>query len=133
MCPDYLGTSIDPNAQGHDKPRHCSPARTFARCVDYFPRNPNGYRSAPIPCRPSVISSQNRRRISRMVSNSTWSVNQVRAETGLSGSRTTIWRCIRSNEHICRQTMQKAPHLTNFRKQARLEFARKNMARNGKM
>ncbi|VDO68420.1 unnamed protein product [Heligmosomoides polygyrus] len=93
-------------------------------CVDHFLRNPN--RSAPVPGRPRLISSQNRRRISRMVSNSTWSVNQVRAETRLSASRTTIWRCIRSNEHICRQTMQKAPHLTNFHKQA-------YMARNGKM
>ncbi|VDP43121.1 unnamed protein product [Heligmosomoides polygyrus] len=45
--------------------------------VDHFLLNPNGYRSAPAPGRPRVISSQNRRQISRMVSNSTWSVNQV--------------------------------------------------------
>ncbi|VDP51017.1 unnamed protein product [Heligmosomoides polygyrus] len=63
-----------------------------------------------------------------MVSNSTWSVNQVRAEADQSASTTTIWRCIRSNEHIFRQTMQKAPHLTNFHMQARLEFARKYRA-----
>ncbi|VDL66732.1 unnamed protein product [Nippostrongylus brasiliensis] len=68
--------------------------------VARYLRNPDGYLSAPSHERPRLLSSQDHRRIGRMVSNSTWGVNKIRSSTGPAASRTTIYRSIRMNDHI---------------------------------
>ena len=96
-------------------------------CVGRYLQNPDNYRSTSVSGRPRALSEQDRRRIARLSSNSSHSVNQIRAQTGVSASRATVWRSIRSNAHISRQSMQKAPRLTARHKKERLEFARRNM------
>ncbi|XGW23090.1 hypothetical protein V3C99_005379 [Haemonchus contortus] len=97
-------------------------------CIGNYIRNPGAYRSARIVGRPRNLTAQDHRRIARMASNSTLSLNQIRASMGLAVSRMTISRSIRSNEHITREVMKKAPRLNAQHKNARLEFARRNMA-----
>ena len=61
------------------------------------------------------------------MANTSLSVSQIRAQMGLSVSRTTVWRSIRSEEYITRETMKKATRLSTRHKLSRLEFARGNM------
>ena len=97
-------------------------------CIARFIRDPGSYRSQPIPGRPRILTAQDNRRIARLVANTSLSVSQIRAQMGLSVSRTTVWRSIRSDEYITRETMKKATRLSTRHKLTRLEFARRNMA-----
>ena len=105
--------------------------RRLGRSFSYiarFIRDPGSYRSQPIPGRPRILTAQDNRRIARLVANTSLSVSQIRAQMGLSVSRTTVWRSIRSDEYITRETMKKATRLSTRHKLTRLEFARRNMA-----
>ncbi|XGW11266.1 hypothetical protein V3C99_012625 [Haemonchus contortus] len=97
-------------------------------CIGNYIQNPGACRSARVVGRPRSLTAQDHRRIARMASNTSLSVNQIRASMGSAVSRMTISRSIRPNEHISREVMKKAPRPNAQHKNARLEYARRNIA-----
>ncbi|XGW04337.1 hypothetical protein V3C99_015474 [Haemonchus contortus] len=89
-------------------------------------RDPGAYDKGGARGRQRKLSSRDEREIWRRASNSTISVNQIRADLKLSASKTTVWRAIKRSGNIVREVMRKAPRLTNSHKIARIGFAQKN-------
>ncbi|KIH65665.1 hypothetical protein ANCDUO_04011 [Ancylostoma duodenale] len=100
-----------------------------ANCIHNYLKDPNGYRKKKSPGRPTVLSEATSRHLRRILSNSTASLGEVKADLGLSASRTTIWRAIKKSKQIIRQVMKPAPRLTQAHKSARLRFVQKNFTR----
>ncbi|RCN43932.1 hypothetical protein ANCCAN_10047 [Ancylostoma caninum] len=100
-----------------------------ANCIHNYLKNPNSYRKKKNPGRPRVLSEATSRHLCRILSNSTVSLGEVKADLGLSASRTTIWRTIVMPKQITRQVMKPAPRLKQAHKCARLRFVQKNFTR----
>lgn len=83
--------------------------------------------------RPRKLTSRNEREIGRKSSNSTSSAADIKSDLNLHVSKKTILRSIHRNPHLKRQNMMKAPTLTAAHHQARIDFARNNMARDWTM
>ena len=98
--------------------------------VSRYLRAPESYGCKGRSGRPKKLTAQDERQIGRLVSNSTISVNDVRASLSTAVSRMTVWRAIKRNDNIVRCRLRPAPRLTESHKAARLLFARKNMATN---
>ena len=93
-----------------------------------FLRNPIRYGAKTSLGRPRILTPTDKRYIGRKVLNSTISISRIRGELGLSASRTTVWRAIRCNPNMVRQTMKKAPRLLQYHRDMRLQFSRWNIA-----
>lgn len=91
--------------------------------------NPQQYGSKSSPGRPKKLSPRQKRDIIRLASNSTKSITQIRHESGVSASKSTILRVLHNDPHIVRAKMMPVPLLKDRHKVARLEFARENMNR----
>uniref|UniRef100_A0A7I4YE78 DDE_3 domain-containing protein n=1 Tax=Haemonchus contortus TaxID=6289 RepID=A0A7I4YE78_HAECO len=95
-------------------------------CINEYLRNPDQYGKKNSPGRPRLLSAQDERTIGRVLSNSTKSLNRLRAEMRLLVSKTTVWRVIQRSESITREMMRRVPRLSERHKVARLQFAMKN-------
>ena len=98
-----------------------------------FLRDPSGYGTAKVSGRPSKLSKRDKRRIIRKASNSTLSCADIGNNLNLDVSRCTIWRTLKQSSHLIWSKLISGPYLKEHHKAARLEFARKSMARNWKM
>uniref|UniRef100_A0A7I4Y079 HTH_38 domain-containing protein n=1 Tax=Haemonchus contortus TaxID=6289 RepID=A0A7I4Y079_HAECO len=93
--------------------------RTHCVVFSYL-RDTEAYDKGGAQGRQRKLSSRDEREIWRRASNSTISVNQIRADLKLSASKTTVWRAIKRSGNIVREVMRKAPRLTNSHRMARL-------------
>uniref|UniRef100_A0A915CWV4 Tc3 transposase DNA binding domain-containing protein n=1 Tax=Ditylenchus dipsaci TaxID=166011 RepID=A0A915CWV4_9BILA len=81
--------------------------------IDRFVKNPQQYgRKKHTGCKPKISPRMQRRIISRS-SNSTMSINQIRADLGIKESKTTVWRVVDNNPNIVREKMKATPNLTD--------------------
>lgn len=80
--------------------------------------------------RPKVLSVRETRQVARLASNSMRSANIIKKELRLSASKSTILRAIKSQRHIIRAKLKKAPMLNAVHKVKRLEFAKNHMSTN---
>lgn len=97
--------------------------------VQNFLADTSGYGQKKSSGRKRKLSKRDERRIGKEASNSAKSCNEIKRELDLDVSKTTIWRAIDRNPNIVRQKMMAAPRLLPRHKDARMEFARKNMDR----
>lgn len=95
--------------------------RNFLKNQDNYGRNKKG---GP-KCK---LSDRNKRMIIRLASNSINSLNDVVKKLNLNVSRSTVNRVLNNAPHIVRQKLKTMPRLLPRHKQARLNFARRNMA-----
>lgn len=79
--------------------------------------------------RKSKFSDRVKRQIIKSASNSTKSLAQLRAECKLDVSREAIRQVLKANPNIVRSKKMSTPSLKPIHKENRLQFARKNMAR----
>lgn len=100
--------------------------RSKCAVINYL-KGPANYGTRASPGRPTVLSSQDVRHIQRLLSNSTTSISQVKADLSLNVSRMTIWRAATGSGSIVRESMKRAPRLTDRHRAERLQFARKHM------
>lgn len=100
------------------------------RVVQNFLKNPDGYGQVKRPGRKRKIDQRGVSRILRAASNSSKSLKDLKDLAGTSVSRSTVWRVLNRSENIQHAKMKSAPRLEERHKEARVEFARKNMDRN---
>lgn len=101
--------------------------------IQKFVTKLGGYGQKTRKGRPRKLSKRDEHQISRAMSNSTKSLNQIKRGFQLNVSKSTIFRAIQRNPNIVREKMKSAPKLKDIRKHVRLEFARNNMNRNWKL
>ncbi|EYC23067.1 hypothetical protein Y032_0016g3107 [Ancylostoma ceylanicum] len=77
--------------------------------------------------RPRKVSAHDERRILRVASNSTSSINGIRLDFQLSLSETTTWRVLKRSSAIVREEMKKLPETTDQHKATRMVFAQQNI------
>uniref|UniRef100_A0A915CR11 Transposase Tc1-like domain-containing protein n=1 Tax=Ditylenchus dipsaci TaxID=166011 RepID=A0A915CR11_9BILA len=99
-----------------------------ALLIDRFVKNPQQYGRKKHTGRKPKISPRMQRRIISRSSNSTMSINQIRADLGIKESKTTVWRVVDNNPNIVREKMRATPNLTDQHRRDRLEFARLHMS-----
>uniref|UniRef100_A0A7I4YN82 HTH_Tnp_Tc3_2 domain-containing protein n=1 Tax=Haemonchus contortus TaxID=6289 RepID=A0A7I4YN82_HAECO len=75
------------------------------------------------------VTARDEWKILRAAPNSTFSLNQIRSESNLSVSKTTVWRAVRRCENITKQAMNKALRIADRHREVRLEFANMNLGR----
>lgn len=111
---------------GHSLRQIAKQLKRSVNCISQFFKN--GRRCDKFSTgRPRVLTPRDENHIRRLVSNTTISANQVRAEISTTASKSTILRAIHRNDNIVRQQMKKAPMQKPQHKQARVAFARANM------
>lgn len=104
-----------------------------SRCaVANFLKNPAKYGQNKNAGRKKKLSERDTRRIVNKSSNSTLSCSQIRTELKLEASVSTVWRALKLSPNIVRAKMNSAPRLLPRHKEARLEFARRNMPQDWK-
>uniref|UniRef100_A0A8R1DTE1 Tc3 transposase DNA binding domain-containing protein n=2 Tax=Caenorhabditis japonica TaxID=281687 RepID=A0A8R1DTE1_CAEJA len=98
--------------------------------INRFVLNPNPNRqkkkNGPAP----KLNSRARRSVTRVVSNSMKSCNNINQELNLGVSKLTVWRALKEDSNITRAVMRPAPRLTKVHKTRRLDFAQRNMSTN---
>lgn len=99
------------------------------RVVQNFLNDKENYGQTKRTGRKRLLDKRTEARIVRKASNSSLSVNQIRAEVGTSVSKSTVWRTIRRQTFMDFQKLKPAPRLLPRHIEARLEFARNNMNR----
>lgn len=77
--------------------------------------------------RPSKLSMGNKRRITRIASNPEKSSNQIKVESGVDVSASTIRRVLRTRFHIKKQKTVRAQRLERHLSQSRFKFAEANL------
>ena len=77
--------------------------------------------------RPTVTTNADKRHILRCASNSSGSLRQIKEDSGVSVSRSTVRRIILSSPNIKRMKIKRKPPLTQKNKDQRLVFARNHM------
>lgn len=97
-----------------------------------FLKNPASYGQKKSPGRKKKLSAREERHVVSKASNSTKSCSQIRAELNLDASISTVWRTLKQSPNISRSKMNSAPRLLTRHKEARLEFARRNMSQDWK-
>ena len=112
---------------GHSTRQIAAQLRRSRCAVFNYLKDPVGYGRKPGSGRPPVLSGQDVRHIQRLLSNSTASIRQVKADLSLDASRMTIWRAATGSGNIVRESMKRAPRLTDRHKAERLQFARRNI------
>jgi transposase len=80
--------------------------------------------------RKPLLTPRDKRMIIQKASNKTISINQIKRETGLQASKSTIWRVIDRCPNLRSAKKVKKPMVTIKNKKARLEFAKKYMSWN---
>jgi transposase len=100
------------------------------KVVSNFLRNPETYGTNKKGGPKKKLSPRTERRLINLSSNSTKSCRKLAHECGANVSRWTILRVLHKSPHIRRQKMKTALNLSMRHKQARLEFAQRNMNRN---
>lgn len=95
--------------------------------VVHYLRDPSNYGKNCKGRVAKVLSSQDKRRILRLASNSMSSSSKLLAESGVKASKSTVLRLLKNTNYLKRLKVMKKPPLTLLRKQQRLEFARKHM------
>ncbi|CAJ0596365.1 unnamed protein product [Cylicocyclus nassatus] len=75
-----------------------------------------------------MLSKRDERRICKEASSNTKSVNDVKKELHLHASKTTILRCLWWSDNLVHAKTSVAPRLLPRHEDARLKFARENMA-----
>lgn len=94
-----------------------------------FLKNPDGYGVNKSGGPKKKVSKRTERKIIPGLSNSTRSINQIKADLHFNVSRSTVYRVISRNPHIVRQNMKKVPRLLDRHKEARIEYGRSNIRR----
>lgn len=97
--------------------------------IQDFVTKRRGYGKKKRKGQPKKLSKRDERAIGRAASNSNKSVAKIKSELQLDVSRETVRKAIHRNPNIVRAKMMKTPKLKDEHKRRRLEFARRNMAR----
>jgi transposase len=95
------------------------------KVVNNYLKSPSNYGKKRRPGRKPLLTPRDKRLIIQKASNRSISVNQIKRETSLQASKSTIWRVINSNPNIKSAKKKQKPKLTELHKKARLDFAKK--------
>lgn len=102
------------------------------RVVQNFLKSPTDYGKIKRPGRKNKLSERDVAHITRLASNSSSSVAKIRAQSGVTASKSTVWRALNRNANIVRSKMAIVQKLLPRHITARLKFAHDNMGTNWK-
>lgn len=98
--------------------------------IQNFLKNPENYGTNNHHGAKRKLDPRTEARISRAASNSSMSLMDLRALVNGNVSKTTIWRTLKRNKNIQFEKQIQIPKLTKRHKEARVDFAIKNMFTN---
>lgn len=98
--------------------------------VRNYLKDRENYGCRSYPGRKKALGQRDMRKITRLASNSTVSLAQIKDKCNISAHKSTISRALKRNPNIVRQIMQKAPRLDEHHKASRLVFARVHITQN---
>lgn len=94
-----------------------------------FLHNPDAYGSLKRGGPKKKLSKRDERRIIRAASNNIRSLNDLKSDLNLNVSKSTVYRVIRGTEYLLSQGLKPAPRLTPAHREARRQFALRNLGR----
>ena len=103
--------------------------RKSRKVISKYLRDPKKYGNIRRKPKRYKITPKDHHKLIRLASNSTKSINQLKAELGLSACKETVRKALHKSPHIIRAKILRAPNLTPIHKIKRVEFAKLNMGR----
>lgn len=100
------------------------------RVVRNFLRSPLEYGTRKRSGRKKLLTDREQRKVVRAASNTCRSLNDLKSVVDGKVARTTIWRTLKESPLIESKKMNCIPALKQQHKDARMEFARRNMRTN---
>lgn len=96
--------------------------------VSQFLKDPERYGTIKRSGRKEKLSSRDKRRIVRLAAQSSKSLRRIAAESELDISVNTVRKVLKNSGIIVREHLMPAPRILPQHREARLSFARENMA-----
>lgn len=93
--------------------------------INNFVNDPDGYGTKPHSGRPPLISDRDKRQILREASNSSKSCAEIKSDLNLNVTREAVRLVLKKSKFILYRKMRKAPSMTAWHREKRLEFAKK--------